>query len=79
MIEQEGSRKGFPDDGSQDVLALIRETPIIPIALAMGSVKSMVCEVNRTQVIPKERLSDSVYFYDGKELSVCCEAEGSVA
>ena len=63
MIEQERSIKGLPDDGRQDVSALI----------------SMVCEVNRTQVISKERLSDSVYLYDGKELSVCRNAEGSVA
>ena len=52
-----------PDDGRQDVSALM----------------TMVREVNRTQVIPKERLSNNVYHYNGKELSVCRDAEGSVA
>lgn len=36
----------------------------------VGDLKNMVMNVNATEVSPQERLSDSVYFFDGKQLTV---------
>lgn len=39
-------------------------------SMKVDELRNMVREVNATQVAPAERLSDNVYFYDGKKLSV---------
>lgn len=49
----------------------IHEVLVVNMSEATPSeLRNMVREVNATQVSPEERLSDNVYFYDGKKLSV---------
>ena len=49
----------------------IHEVLVVNTSEATPSeLRNMVREVNATQVAPEERLSDNVYFYDGKKLSV---------
>lgn len=50
----------------------IHETLLIPCDLMSDTeyVKSMVKEVNATQVQPEEILSDNVYVYDGNEITI---------
>lgn len=49
----------------------IHEVLVVNMSEATPSeLRNMVREVNATQVAPAERLSDNVYFYDGKKLSV---------
>lgn len=47
----------------------IHEVLIVPKTEGMdiSDLKNMVCDVNATQVSPKERLSDNVYAYDARE------------
>ena len=48
---------------------------------AANSFLEMVVDVNATQVVPQERLSDAVYYYDYEkdEIELLCTADGSVA
>ena len=53
----------IPDDGKQDPKHL----------------KRMVETVNRNEVSVSEQLSDNVYYYDGKRISICRDIEVGVA
>ena len=46
----------------------VHECIIVPaeVRASKTDLESMVCEINRTQVLPEEVLSDTVYFYERK-------------
>lgn len=75
IIHKDILKKFLEENQAEKVLILpssIHETILIPCDTLpnMEYVKSMVKEVNATQVQPEEILSDNVYIYDGNEITI---------
>ncbi len=68
--------KEFADKTGSDFYILpssIHETLLVPVSdeMSVEYLRSLVYEVNRTQVAPEEVLSDNVYLYSRKENKIC--------
>ena len=75
MLHKETLNRYMKDKQAEKVIILpssIHETLLIPCDSMpdMEYVKSMVKEVNATQLQPEEILSDNVYVYDGNEITI---------
>lgn len=71
VYEMLGSQYVILPSSTHEVLCIPLTEDVVPDEL-----RSMVHEVNLTQVAPEERLSDNVFFYDGIKLSVVRDGFG---